>query len=232
MGFLDHSTNNIIVDAVLTDTGRRLLSRNDGTFNIAKFALGDDEVDYSIIKKFGVTVGKEKIEKNTPVFEAFTKHNIGLKHKLISISDPYLDRLPQYTLLNSTADLISLNRSSLAGANNRKLLNFELKTSNNVSIPEDATDFVVEVCVDRNFLTLSNASADYVRENIAYYRLSTSGESGGSLSLSFQLETVDSIDDELFSSYSLFDGRLIETYVTIKGLNTGINKTITVQITK
>ena len=29
MGFLDHSTNNIIVDAVLTDKGRASLARND-----------------------------------------------------------------------------------------------------------------------------------------------------------------------------------------------------------
>ena len=46
MGFLDHSTNNIIVDAVLTDLGRLRLSQNDGSFSIVKFALGDDEVDY------------------------------------------------------------------------------------------------------------------------------------------------------------------------------------------
>ena len=64
MGFLDHSTNNIIVDAVLTDTGRRTLAKNDGSFVISKFAFGDDEVDYAIIKKFGVTVGKEKISSN------------------------------------------------------------------------------------------------------------------------------------------------------------------------
>ena len=51
MGFLDHSTNNIIVDAVLTDLGRKRLSQNDGSFSIVKFALGDDEIDYSIIKK-------------------------------------------------------------------------------------------------------------------------------------------------------------------------------------
>ena len=53
MGFLDNSTNNIIVDAVLTDYGRELLSRNDGSFSIVKFAFGDDEVDYTTIQKFG-----------------------------------------------------------------------------------------------------------------------------------------------------------------------------------
>ena len=66
MGFLDHSTNNIIVDAVLTDKGRASLARNDGSFNLFKFGLSDDEVDYSIIQQYGRTVGKEKIEKNTP----------------------------------------------------------------------------------------------------------------------------------------------------------------------
>ena len=39
MGFLDHSTNNIIVDAVLTDAGRRALARNDGSFQVFQFAL-------------------------------------------------------------------------------------------------------------------------------------------------------------------------------------------------
>jgi hypothetical protein len=65
MGFLQGDTNNIILDAVLTDTGRQFLSRNDGSFSVVKFSLSDDEVDYSIIQKYGRTVGQEKIEKNT-----------------------------------------------------------------------------------------------------------------------------------------------------------------------
>ena len=52
MGFLDHSTNNIIVDAVLTDAGRLSLARNDGSFQVFQFALGDDEVDYEIIEQY------------------------------------------------------------------------------------------------------------------------------------------------------------------------------------
>ena len=67
MGFLDHSTNNIILDAVLTDAGRRQLAANRGDFRIAYFSLADDEVDYSLITKFGRAIGKEKISKNTPL---------------------------------------------------------------------------------------------------------------------------------------------------------------------
>ena len=83
MGFLDHSTNNIIVDAVLTDLGRQALARNDGSFSIFQFALGDDEIDYTVIQKFGRTVGKEKIEKNTPIMEALTQGSLGLKNNIV-----------------------------------------------------------------------------------------------------------------------------------------------------
>ena len=44
MAFLDNS-GDIILDAVLTDTGRFRLAKGDGTFKIAKFALGDDEIE-------------------------------------------------------------------------------------------------------------------------------------------------------------------------------------------
>ena len=82
MGFLDHSTNNILVDAVLTTEGRESLA--DGTFDISFFAFGDDEIDYSVIKQYGKTVGKEKIEKNTPIFEALTNSSVALKYQLLN----------------------------------------------------------------------------------------------------------------------------------------------------
>ena len=47
MAFLDNS-GDIILDAVLTDTGRARLAKGDGTFKITKFALADDEIDYSL----------------------------------------------------------------------------------------------------------------------------------------------------------------------------------------
>jgi hypothetical protein len=50
MGFLDNS-GDIILDAVLTDTGRARLARADGSFQITKFALGDDEINYGSYNK-------------------------------------------------------------------------------------------------------------------------------------------------------------------------------------
>ena len=114
MGFLDHSTNNIIIDAVLTDTGRKMLSNNQGNFKIAFFSLADDEVDYSIIEKFGRAVGKEKISKNTPIFEAQTLGSVAIKHRLLTLPDPTIVRLPSVTLssTNLSDNLLSFNTST------------------------------------------------------------------------------------------------------------------------
>src|SRR5574343_1764818 len=113
MGFLDNSTNNIILDAVLTDVGRQFLARNDGSFSLHKYAFGDDEVNYGIISKYGRTVGKEKIEKNTPIFEALTNQSHAQKYRLISVSNPNLLRLPALSLsgdstVDGTNDIITL----------------------------------------------------------------------------------------------------------------------------
>ena len=48
MAFLDNS-GDIILDATLTETGRRKMAQ--GRFRIAKSALGDDEIDYSLYNK-------------------------------------------------------------------------------------------------------------------------------------------------------------------------------------
>ena len=110
MGYLDNSTNNIILDAVLTDFGRQALARNDGSFRVAKFSLGDDEVNYGIITKYGRTIGREKIEKNTPIFEAFTNQNLGLKYRMISAPRPFI-YLPRLTLVPTTQTSVVLSTS-------------------------------------------------------------------------------------------------------------------------
>ena len=88
MGILDSTTTNVSLDVILTIKGRELISRAEGSFKISKFAIGDDEVDYSIIQKYGRTVGVEKIEKNTPVFEGLGNGTYTQKFKCLSISNP------------------------------------------------------------------------------------------------------------------------------------------------
>ena len=46
MGFLNNTT--VTVDAILTKKGRELLAQGTNAFQITKFALADDEVDYRL----------------------------------------------------------------------------------------------------------------------------------------------------------------------------------------
>ena len=73
-GFLNNS-GDIILDAVLTDAGRERLARGDGSFEIDKFALSDDEINYEL---YDTTAGTAYADLNilrTPIMEAFTNSN-------------------------------------------------------------------------------------------------------------------------------------------------------------
>jgi len=95
MAFLDNS-GDIILDAVLTDTGRMRLAKGDGTFKITKFALADDEINYNLYDKNNPS-GSAYYDLQilqTPVLEAFTNNTSSVKSKLLSISRDDLLYLP------------------------------------------------------------------------------------------------------------------------------------------
>jgi hypothetical protein len=99
MAFLDNS-GDIILDAVLTDTGRMRLAKGDGSFKIVKFALGDDEINYASYNKNHAS-GSAYYDLEilqTPVLEAFTDNAISMKSKLISIPRNNLLFLPMLKL--------------------------------------------------------------------------------------------------------------------------------------
>ena len=95
MAFLDNS-GDIILDAVLTDTGRMRLAKADGTFKITKFALGDDEINYALYDKNNAS-GSAYYDLQilqTPVLEAFTNNASSMKSKLMSLQSKTLLYLP------------------------------------------------------------------------------------------------------------------------------------------
>jgi len=95
MGFLDNS-GDIILDVVLTDHGRKELSKGDGSFKITKFALGDEEIDYSLYNhthSSGSSYYDLEILQ-TPILEAFTDNAASMKSKLVTYEDLELLFLP------------------------------------------------------------------------------------------------------------------------------------------
>ena len=237
MGWLQGDTNNIIVDAVLTDLGRQFLSRNDGSFSVVKFALGDDEVDYSIIEKYGRNVGKEKIEKNTPVLEAQTLGNLAQKFKLISISNPNLLRLPDLTLVSSagsstTSDLILMGTSSTTSA--QITVSQRLQNEDTIAIELQDQAFIVEL--SNLFLQVSGTTFDTVdgRQRATYLltRNAAINQSNGGAELSFTLN-VKSLTTAMFNVYGTTQNKnQIRTFVKITGIQSGAVKEFEVRIDK
>ena len=113
MAFLDNS-GDIILDAVLTDTGRMRLAKGDGSFKIEKFALGDDEINYELYNKnhaSGSAYYDIEIVQS-PILEAFTNNTSTLKSKLVTISRTNLLYLPEIAN-NATVGLSSNSTNSI-----------------------------------------------------------------------------------------------------------------------
>ena len=103
MAFLDNS-GDIILDAVLTDTGRMRLAQGDGSFNISKFALGDDEINYALYNK-NHSSGSAYYDleiMQTPVLEAITNNSAQLKSRLMTIARTNLLFMPTLKLNTTT----------------------------------------------------------------------------------------------------------------------------------
>ncbi len=86
MGYLDKTS--ITVDAILTKKGRELLARNDGSFEITQFALGDSEIDYTLFNENhpnGTQYSAEAIE-NMPLIEAIPDGGNMMQSKLITLA--------------------------------------------------------------------------------------------------------------------------------------------------
>lgn len=119
MGFLDNS-GDIILDAVLTDLGRKRLAQ--GNFRISKFALGDEEIDYSqydINHPSGSAYFDLEILQ-TPILESFTNNSSTMKSFLVTYANSDLLYLPVLDLnetvgasLNTTTKSFLLSTTNL-----------------------------------------------------------------------------------------------------------------------
>jgi len=111
MAFLDNA-GDIILDAVLTDTGRMRLAKGDGSFRVAKFAFGDDEINYGLYDLNNVSGSAyyDLTILQSPIFEAFTNNTSVMKSKLLTIARNDLLYLPVLKLntltgVGQTADV-------------------------------------------------------------------------------------------------------------------------------
>ena len=231
MGFLDQSTNNLILDAVLTDAGRNLLAQQ-GRFVITKFSLADDGVDYGIVQQYGRTVGKEKIEKNTPVFEALTNPSQAIRNSLVSIStvSNNITYIPNLSLTPTGAVALNFNSTT------SQLITVQLKISDGFSSPPELIDDDFIVTLDNRFLRASSKSVtapiSISQTSVATYVFpSDQTASTNPLStLAFSL-TPQSVPAATQAAYKVAGTTYVTTYVSVVGRNSGQRQDIRVNIT-
>jgi hypothetical protein len=237
MGFLDHSTNNIIVDAVLTTKGRELLADNDNSFSVSFFALGDDEVDYNIIKQFGRTVGKEKIEKNTPVQEAVTNGEQALKYKLFSLAPRSLGQSLYFPIGSFSGEDVTNDNIVNINAKGSKLrtrqFTFNLAMFDNSSLPNSLRQGSFEIIVDGNLLNLNSRPEFTFSDGTVAYELR--GSSRGNDRSKYGITLSVSANRRLsntsnFNVYRSKNQIFIRTYVTVRHKFSGISKNLEIKI--
>lgn len=110
MAYLDNS-GDIILDAVLTDAGRKRLAEGDGSFKITKYAFGDDEIDYGNYNASN-TSGSAYYDieiLQTPILEAFTNNTANMKSKLITLTNNNILYLPVIKL-NQEQNFVKWNK--------------------------------------------------------------------------------------------------------------------------
>tara|TARA_R110000796_G_scaffold99958_1_gene208396 strand:+ start:1661 stop:2326 length:666 start_codon:yes stop_codon:yes gene_type:complete len=124
MGYLNNSS--VTVDAILTLKGRELLAKGGDAFKITQFAVGDDEIDYTLWNPdhpLGTNYYGTIIE-NMPITEAIPDETQALKYKLVSLPKQSTN-IPVVSVGNSSITLpgpgsttiIAPNTANLQGGN-------------------------------------------------------------------------------------------------------------------
>jgi len=214
MGYLDNSS--ITVDAILTKRGRQLLSQGGtGAFTITQFALGDDEIDYTLFNEDhpnGSQYSGEAIE-NMPLIEAIPDGNNTMIHKLITLNSG-TSKLPLVTI-NVPKVTLNLGASTIITPST---LNF-----NDVSAQSEPSGYAITVADRRLFSQFGGGAKSQGQVSMRTNRTTFS-------------QTViaqTSVNITALNSTSLFgtNTKLLTT-LTIEGRDTGARVTIPVEISK
>ena len=229
MGFLDNS-GDIILDAVLTDTGRLRLARGDGSFRIAKFALGDDEIDYGKYdanNASGSAYYDLEILK-TPVFEAFTNNASSMKSKLISISRTNLLYLPVLKLNTqnpSNKTYSTLNNFLVSSDNDTANEIGNLADNSGILNGNNVANSSNSIRLDQGLDTVKLSATNPIDADLkeTQYIVEMDNRFGTLTSKTGVQADISFVDDDNIASYFLSQGATAAGFITDLPTDTGNN---------
>ena len=218
MAFLDNS-GDIILDAVLTDAGRRRLARGDGTFRVAKFALGDDEINYRLYDSSHAS-GSAYYDLEilqSPVLEAFTNQTSQMHHRLVTLSRNDILFMPILELYETTGTSRDTTTNAfLVAVNETTEIDGDISDRVGVVYGENTgngrTTITVDQGVDANgTLAISQLTGDLLETQYQIQMDNRFGAitnvGGGSLSVSY-------VDEDNMASYFVGRNSGIQSLIT------------------
>jgi len=227
MALLNNS-GDIIVDVVLTDAGRDAISRNDGSFEIIRYAFGDDEIDYSLFNPNTGSLQQDVDIINTPIFEANVNEKIALKYQLLSISNPDLKFLPSLA-----ANVTSITLGERTDAQIGKAFEFSQTTQGGRVVPSEIVDgsFLVQINNDLLFIekqTPVNISP-FGTSQFVIPRTAIGANQGAQVAFNI---AVNALSNDLWDTLGTgtVGSRTITTKVKCQGALSGLSTEVTVTI--
>ena len=204
MGFLNNTT--VTVDAILTKKGRELLAQGTEAFNITKFALADDEVDYNL---FDVTHpnGSDsygKVIENMPLLEAFPDENHVMRYKLVT--------LPKST---TTMPVLTINNENTLTFPDRQVPSNRDVSADTQNATDSSYTFIIHDNTIVNFAANSNSSAG----------------ASGTVPFFLGKDDAPNSDTRVGTEVSIRNLKLTSaksTQLTIVGNDTGATKSVTI----
>jgi hypothetical protein len=212
MGYLNKAT--ITVDAILTNRGRELLAQGGrSAFNITKFAVADDEIDYGLYN-VAHPEGSEyygAIIENMPVLEATPDEQQIMRYKLVTLNSTDFGT----TFIQNNGQIII---PSITGFSNTTITSSEPVKTFTVATNPTFNESYTFLVANANLVRI------YRGTDITASPLNTAStiNANGSITLTFA-------QGERFTLQRI-DGRTGVTSATLFGDSTGATATITITV--
>lgn len=240
MAYLDNTV--ITVDAVLTKLGRERLSQGGTEFQITKWALSDDEVDYSLYNA-AHPLGSDyysNIIESMPVLEAIPDETQAMRYKLYTSKDALVNQgqiiIPQLNIQGVQAGAGSGNIDTGFTLNKGNELKFTVGTggiqtvtktgvtgTSTTNIPDFTEDYVITLFNERAFTASGGIGIDSVSSTVNGQRPESSRNASNTL-----VRTI-SVNNPLTLTAAGLTSQ-ITTKIRVFGAMSGATKTFTVTV--
>lgn len=232
MGYNDNTTD-FYIDAVLTDHGRQLLARNDGSFAVSRFRFGDDEVDYRNWNELTGSDNKDQKILDTPILEAFSNETIALRNPLITIRNASLQFLPAMVANPGAVSLKDRTDTTGGGVD---VTVSQQTTQSQAVIPAELVDFNYLVQIDNDLLYVPNEVPVSIQPfgTARYIIPAAPGRStaanGSQCVFTLRVQTLSTSIFDILAGATASRPRTISTVAKVEGQQSGLSVQIPVSI--